>query len=160
MRKKISVIMSLILIGSTLSGCNNKNVVNKELQENQVNNLDFTFDVNPKNFEVNVMVNGKKETVSNPIQEREVSNLKKYEKEVSWSYPKENIDISIKKEKAKDNKNIEKLYGAPHIYFWDKSIIAEDNIKWKSLKNNIPSNLGNWIKELLNTKIEDGKQAA
>ncbi len=303
MRKKVSIIMSLILIGSTLSGCNNKDVVNKEVQEKQVKNLDFTFDVNPKNFEVNVMLNGKKEIVSNKIQEREVSNLKKSEKEVSWRYPKENIDISIKKEKdyldvdiksngkeessftwpnvsgesyylpinegkfipsndkywkeylneqvynviesfsmqffavnkdnvsisyiiknkfnneinfdakdkinfefkhkypsinkdkeygfrvyvtpknavdvaknyknyiiekdefktleqkAKENKNIEKLYGAPQIYFWDKSIITENDIKWNLLKNNIPSNLENWIKELLNTKIEDGKQA-
>ncbi len=62
-------------------------------------------------------------------------------------------------EKAKDNKNIEKLYGASHIYFWDKSIITMDDIKWNLLRNNIPTNLENWIKELLNTKVEDGKEA-
>lgn len=250
MRKKVSLIMSLILIGSTLSGCNSNSIVNNEIQKNQIKNLDFTFDVNPKNFEVSVVANGKEESsftwpnVSGesyylPINEgkfipsndkywseylneqvynviesfsmqffavnKENSSISyiienKFNNEIKFDAkdkinfefkhkypsinkdkefgfrvyvtPKNVVDVAknyknyiIEKdefktleEKAKENKNIEKLYGAPHIYFWDKSIITETDIKWNLLKNNIPNNLENWIKELLNTKIEDGKQ--
>ena len=61
-------------------------------------------------------------------------------------------------EKAKENPNIEKLYGAPHIYFWEKSILTQDNIRWEKLKRNMSKPLEDWIKTLLNTKVEDGKE--
>ena len=37
--------------------------------------------------------------------------------------------------KEKENINIKKLYGAPHVYFWNSVVIGEDNIKWAKLKN-------------------------
>lgn len=303
MNKKIAVITSFILMGTTLAGCS-KDIVkvnNNEIEK--VNNLDFEFDVNPNNFQVEVEVNNKKEIIANPIENRDVTNLEKSESEVSWTYPKDNIDVKIKKEnnyldvditsttkkensfewpkisgesymipiqegkfipsndkywkeflddevynvienfsiqlfsvnkddfavsyiiknkfnneikfdtkdninftfnheytsinidktygfriyitekdvvdvaktyknyivehgefktlneKAKDNKSIEKLYGAPHIYFWDKSVITENDIKWTVFKNSIPINLENHIKKLLRTKVEDGQEA-
>lgn len=63
-------------------------------------------------------------------------------------------------EKAKENKNIEKLYGAPHAYFWDTSVISEENIKWNTLLGNFPLDLSSWIQELLNSKVEDGAELA
>ena len=56
------------------------------------------------------------------------------------------------KEKSKENKNIEKLYGAPHIYFGDKSIITINDIEWNKLKENLSDDLTNWMKELLSMK--------
>ena len=35
------------------------------------------------------------------------------------------------KEKAGANPNIEQLYGAAHVYFWNENLIAEDDIHWK-----------------------------
>lgn len=61
------------------------------------------------------------------------------------------------KDKEKDNSNIKKLYGAPHIYFWNSNVIAKDNIKWQQLKNNFPSDLEEWIKTLLRDYVEEGE---
>lgn len=303
MNKKISIITSCILIGVTLVGCSNDITKVKTTGVEKVNNLDFDFDVNPETFQLTLEVANKKETISEPMESREVTNLKESEDEVSWSYPKENIDVSIKKEdnyldvdimsntkeennfswpkvsgesyalpinegkfipsndkywkeflddqvynviesfsmqffsinkdnysatyiiknmynneikfdtkdkinftftheypiinkeknygfriyvtnkdvvdiaktyknyaieqgqfktleeKAKDNKNIEKLYGAPHIYFWDKSIITAEDINWNLFKNDMSTELETHIKDLLSTKVEDGKEA-
>ncbi|TPG68001.1 hypothetical protein EEL32_20535 [Brevibacillus laterosporus] len=62
-------------------------------------------------------------------------------------------------EKAKSNSNIEKLYGAPHIYLWDKSFISDSNIKWPQLKNTMKADTFAWIKNLASTKLEMGKEA-
>lgn len=60
-------------------------------------------------------------------------------------------------EKSKENKNIEKLYGAPQIYFGDKSIITINDIKWNKLKENLSDDLINWMKELLSMKSDDSE---
>ncbi|CEH33860.1 glycoside hydrolase [Romboutsia lituseburensis] len=303
-KKIISTILSVIMVGGVISGCSNKDIGKTTAKKEEVKNLDFTFDVNPENFEVTVNSNNKTEQVSMPQEKREVTNLKKSENKVSWTYPKENLDVSIEKdnnhldvdiksnnkeensftwpsvsgesytlplqegkfipsndkywkeflndqvynvlenfsmqffsvnksnyaltyiiknkynndikfdtkndinfsfkheypsinknkeygfeiyitdnnvvdiaktyknyvvekgefktleEKAKENKNIEKLYGAPQIYFWEKSAITESDIKWQNLKSSISPELESWIKELLTTKVEDGKEAA
>lgn len=62
-------------------------------------------------------------------------------------------------EKAKSNSNIEKLYGAPHIYLWDKSFISDSNMKWPQLKNAMKDDTFAWIKKLASTKLEMGKEA-
>lgn len=58
--------------------------------------------------------------------------------------------------KAEENQNIEKLYGAPHVYFWDQSVISEENIKWDQLRKSMPEKVKNWICELL-SNTEDGE---
>ncbi|MGL5616508.1 MAG: glycoside hydrolase [Sarcina sp.] len=76
------------------------------------------------------------------------------------NYIVENGEFKTLKEKAKENKDIEKLYGASHIYFWDMSIIAESDIKWGVLKNYIEADFQEWIEELLKIKVEDGEELA
>lgn len=76
------------------------------------------------------------------------------------NYVVEKGEFKTLEEKAKQNKNIEKLYGAPQIYFWEKSAITESDIKWQNLKASISPELESWIKELLTTKVEDGKEVA
>ncbi|WP_422661296.1 glycoside hydrolase [Paenibacillus sp. EC2-1] len=61
-------------------------------------------------------------------------------------------------DKAKENSNIKKLYGAPHAYFWDRTVISEENIKWAQLRDNFPKKLKLWIQKLLTTKVEDGSE--
>ncbi|WP_371025324.1 glycoside hydrolase [Paraclostridium ghonii] len=305
MNKKISLLLSCVLIGTSIGGCSNGFVKSDEdisVKVEKVKNLDFKYDVNPKNFQISVDVDGKKETISEPMKEKSVTNLKKKDDEISWTYPDEHINVGIKKkndyldvdikstnkevnsftwpsisgesyvlpinegkfipgndkywkdylneqklntieslsmqffsvnkdnfaatyimknkfnnelkfdtknnikfdfnheytsinknkeygfriyitdknvndvvknyknyvienkefktlaQKAKENKNIEKLYGAPQIYFWDKSIITDTNIKWNLLRENMNDEFITWIKELLNTKVEGGKE--
>ena len=63
-------------------------------------------------------------------------------------------------EKAKTNPNIEKLYGAPHVYFWEKSIMSYEDIKWEKLKNGIDKPLKKWMEQLLREQVEDGEELA
>ncbi|MBK3493534.1 hypothetical protein JFL43_01345 [Viridibacillus sp. YIM B01967] len=76
------------------------------------------------------------------------------------NYLVEQGDFKSMKEKAEENSNIEKLYGAPHAYFWDRTVISEENIKWAKLRGSFPEKLQLWIQELLITKIEDGSELA
>ncbi|MDM5188224.1 glycoside hydrolase [Bacillus sp. DX4.1] len=52
-------------------------------------------------------------------------------------------------EKAKQNKQIEKLYGAAHFYFWNQDSLSQSNIDWPKLKQQMNSPLFEWIKELI-----------
>ncbi|WP_099191274.1 glycoside hydrolase [Tepidibacter mesophilus] len=61
-------------------------------------------------------------------------------------------------EKAKMNKNIEKLYGAIHMYFWDKSVVSQENIKWNEFRKNTSVETMNWIKKLMKENIENGNE--
>lgn len=62
-----------------------------------------------------------------------VSIAKTYRK-----YVEEQLPVLTLEEKAKDNSNIRKLYGAPHIYIWNNEFLAGNDIKnWKLLKDKI-----------------------
>ncbi|MFE6168762.1 glycoside hydrolase [Viridibacillus arvi] len=76
------------------------------------------------------------------------------------NYLIEQGDFKSLKEKAEENKNIEKLYGAPHVYYWDRTVISEENIQWPGLRSSFPEKLKLWIQELLTTKVEDGTELA
>lgn len=305
MKKIIVLLITIGIVGNIVTSCTNKgdNEINDKVN-NEVEILDFDFEVNPETFEIITESNGVKESASEPLETREVSNLKKNDNEVTWTYPNENIDAKVEKEnnyldvkiksniteadeftwpkvdaesymlpinegkyipsndeywkehltdseyngiesftmqffalnkkdysimyiidnpfnnkinfkvnekigfeftheypsitenreygfqiyltennpvdiakiyknyivekgdfktladKEKNNEDIAKLYGAPHIYFWDKSIISEENINWNLLRQGFSPKLNEWIKELLNTKIEDGEEEA
>ncbi|WAG68518.1 MULTISPECIES: glycoside hydrolase [unclassified Clostridium] len=312
MKKRISLVLVAITVTTLFSGCNNKaissnnkvNPINNKMNT-KVENLDFKFKVEPVTFKITVESNGITETVSEPLEKTEVSNLKDNGDKISWSYKKKNIDVEIQKkdkyldvsikssnkdgenkfswpkvtgegymlplnegkyipkddkvwkdylndnemktlesfsmqffaaskknysllyiinnpynnevkfdtkenikftfnheypsinknkdygfriyltknnpvdvaktyknfivkqgnfksleDKAKDNKNIEKLYGAPHVYFWDRSAISEENVKLDKIKGSIPKDLKLWMQELLKTKVEDGGELA
>lgn len=62
-------------------------------------------------------------------------------------------------QKAKQNSNIEKLYGAPHVYFWDRSVLSKENVKWNLLKDTLTKDCTEWMAKLLN-KEEDGAELA
>ncbi|MEI4622887.1 glycoside hydrolase [Bacillus pfraonensis] len=52
-------------------------------------------------------------------------------------------------EKAKQNKEVEKLYGAAHFYFWNQNALAQSNVDWPKLRQQINSPIFGWIKELI-----------
>jgi len=128
-----------------------KNPYNNEIAFDTKKNIEFTF-----NHEF-PSINQQKEysfriylTKKNPVHV-----AKTYK-----NYLIEQGDFKSLKEKAKENNNIEKLYGAPHIYFWDRTVISEENIQWAKLKSSFPDKLKLWIQELLATKVEDGAELA
>ncbi len=59
-------------------------------------------------------------------------------------------------QKAKDNKNVEKLYGAPHIYFWQNRILTEKDINWKKIAK-VNDNFYTHVGDLLEKYYEDGR---
>lgn len=61
------------------------------------------------------------------------------------------------KEKADSNKNIEKLYGAPHIYFWGESAISSEDIIWPNLKNELSDTFIVKLRDILKDQ-EDGSE--
>ncbi|MEK5481270.1 glycoside hydrolase [Viridibacillus sp. FSL R5-0888] len=128
-----------------------KNPYNNEIAFDTIKNIEFTF-----NHEF-PSINQQKEygfriylTKKNPVHV-----AKTYK-----NYLIEQGDFKSLKEKAEENNNIEKLYGAPHIYFWDRTVISEENIQWAKLKSSFPDKLKLWIQELLATKVEDGAELA
>ncbi|MHA2890490.1 glycoside hydrolase [Bacillus cereus] len=74
------------------------------------------------------------------------------------NYIKEKGEFKTLEEKAKANPNIRKLYGAPHIYFWDHSGIAVENIKWDTFTQKMDEKFTNWIAQLLQANTEDGSK--
>ncbi|WDV46275.1 glycoside hydrolase [Clostridiaceae bacterium M8S5] len=72
-------------------------------------------------------------------------------------YVKEKGDFITFKEKAKKNPNIERLYGAPHIYLASEYVISSKNINWQAFRKSLNSDV---IKYILSytSKLESGKE--
>jgi len=126
-----------------------KNPYNSEIVYHTENDIEFTF-----NHEFPT-INKEKEygfriyiTKKNPV---DVAKTYK-------NYLIEQGDFKSLADKAKENSNIEKLYGAPHAYFWDRTVISEENIKWAKLRDIFPEKLKLWIQRLLTTNVEDGSE--
>ena len=64
------------------------------------------------------------------------------------------------KQKAANNPNIEKLYGAPHIYIWNKSFLVEEDIRWPKLKSKLDKPFLDWITTQLPHASDEGKEQA
>lgn len=73
-------------------------------------------------------------------------------------YVKEKQGFKTLAEKAKDNPEIEKLYGAPHIYMWNSQVLAETNVHWNLMKKKLDAPIWSWIAKLADQYTEDGGQ--
>ena len=62
-------------------------------------------------------------------------------------YVEEKGNFKTLSEKAEENENVTKLYGAPHIYLWNERIITTDNIIWKKFLNYIQSDTMTYLLE-------------
>lgn len=60
-------------------------------------------------------------------------------------------------QKAEQNPNIKKLYGAPHIYLWGDNIITPENIEWSAFRNSLDNDIINYLMELA-PKTETGEE--
>ncbi|GGE64231.1 glycoside hydrolase [Priestia taiwanensis] len=72
------------------------------------------------------------------------------------NYIIEKGEFKTLQQKAESNPNIEKLYGAPHIYFWADQMITEDDIHWNKIREQMDAEFVTWMKKLLTNHTEDG----
>ncbi|MFC4075980.1 glycoside hydrolase [Salinithrix halophila] len=82
-----------------------------------------------------------------------VSVAKIYKKHVS-----DRGEFKTLQEKAKQNKNIEKLYGAPHIYLWNNKFFSEEDIRWSRLRKQLDDKFVQWINQLSRRYVDDGAE--
>lgn len=75
------------------------------------------------------------------------------------SYVKEQGGFKTLKEKEAENPNIAKLYGAPHIYLWDETVVSENDIRWAEFRKQHNSAVIAHIKMLLKTYVDGGKDS-
>jgi len=80
------------------------------------------------------------------------------------AYVAEKAPVVTLEEKARDNANIRKLYGAPHIYIWNNEFMITDDIRnWKQLKVKIIQDLAavsmNPTKQIFKLFRENGSEA-
>jgi len=117
-----------------------KNMFNNTVKFNGNSSLKFLFHhefptINPdKTYGFRIYV-----TDQNPVH---IANVYK-------KYVMENGDFKTLEEKSKENKNIKKLFGAPHIYLWNNEAISSENIKWNRLRADLGSNFFQWTKTLM-----------
>lgn len=71
------------------------------------------------------------------------------------SYAEEIAGIKTLEEKAANNPNIEKLYGAPHIYLFDSTVISEEDVHWEVFRENLDTAPMEWIRSFAADKLED-----
>ena len=76
------------------------------------------------------------------------------------NYVKEKGKFLSLEEKAKTNANVRKLYGAPHIYLWEREFIIAENINWNKFRNALSAAGMDHIKEFIKKRIEGGAETA
>ena len=111
-------------------------------------NTDIVFDVkNNISFSINhkFLDIDKTNTYRIYLLENDITKIAKTYK----NYIVEKGKFLTLEEKAKNNKNIRKLYGAPHIYLSEENIISKNDINWQNLKVNIDSSIMNYIKSFV-----------
>ncbi|KMZ42472.1 MULTISPECIES: glycoside hydrolase [Bacillales] len=94
MKRSPIFLIAFVLLLQVVVGCES-NKATEQLQSKQ--HPDFTFDVKPDTFELFVERDGMKESASEPMPARKVTNVQKGEQEIAWSYPDDQLDVSIKK---------------------------------------------------------------
>ncbi|MGL5616807.1 MAG: glycoside hydrolase [Sarcina sp.] len=116
--------------------------VKPEILKNQLekaNDLNFKYNVNPETFEITTTVNGDTEVASNPLPAMKVTNLKKTDDSISWTYPDKNINVDVTKKDNYLNVNITSTAKGANSFQW-ANISGEDYTMPIGEGKYIPSN--------------------
>ncbi len=128
-----------------------ENMFNNEIEFNAKDGIrfifthEFTATNKIKEYEFKIYV-----TANDPVS---IANVYK-------NYVKEKGEFALLEDKAKTNANIRKLYGAPHIYLWEREFITAENIDWKKFRSALPSADMDGIRDFIKTSVEDGSEVA
>ncbi|WP_348922297.1 glycoside hydrolase [Enterococcus rotai] len=153
--KKSTIYLSLVAITLSLSACNfnktnatsesEKLISNQEIEKNKTYaKTDFSFDVDPETFTVSITENGEKAEVSKPQEAKEVTDLKKSTDEVSWTYPTEQINVKLKKEKNHLAVSLTSLSNEDATFSWPK-LDAKNYVLPIAEGKTIPNNQQEWL---------------
>ncbi|MBS4929857.1 MAG: molecular chaperone GroEL [Clostridiales bacterium] len=72
-------------------------------------------------------------------------------------YIKEKGQFVTLEQKAEQNPNIEKLYGAPFVYLWGDNIISSDDINWGPFRQSIDTAIMDYLSSF-SSEIENGSE--
>ncbi|PRZ12500.1 glycosyl hydrolase family 101 [Laceyella sediminis] len=61
-------------------------------------------------------------------------------------------------QKAKENRNVAKLFGAPHIYLWNDGILTDSDLRWQKLDPLLKGPTFGRMVEVLNANASDSGQ--
>lgn len=118
--------------------------------DSSVNNqkipADFTFDVIPETFELNIYYKGIQEKAGNPLPQMRVANLRKTADWVSWQYPDLLVSVSIAKKENYLDINIQSEGADKFVWprvsaesymlpLWEGKYIPANDSYWKSFLN-------------------------
>lgn len=126
-----------------------KNIFNNKINFDTKNNIKFRFTHNytavtdNPSYGFRIYV-----TENNPV------NIAKIYK----NYIIEQKEFKTLLEKTKENKNTEKLFGAVHIYLFDKTVISDKDINWNNFRNSLTSDSMKQIIFLLKNHTENGQE--
>lgn len=73
------------------------------------------------------------------------------------NYVKEKGRFMTLEQKAEQNSNIEKLYGAPFIYLWGDHIISSDDINWAPFRQSVDTPIMDYLRSF-SSEIENGSE--
>lgn len=75
------------------------------------------------------------------------------------SFLAETGEILTLEQKAKKNPNIEKLYGAPHIYLWGEYLLSREDVNWQAFLQEVDNPLLSHVSKILIGTVEEGQFA-
>lgn len=114
---------------------------------------DFQFEVKPETFELTLVANGKAESVSEPMPKREVLNFKISEKEASWTYPNENLEVKLVKMDGYLNVSVTSTQKAHNEISWPR-ISGESFVMPFGQGKQFSTSDQNWKTYLADTELE------
>ena len=159
------IVTSLALLSLTMTGCGitgqsktNKpslKVTEQEFSKNKsYAKKDFDYKVDPETFQLSLTTNGKTEIVAQPQQPRKIADYQETASEISWSYPDEHVEITLKKEKDHLAVKILNQAKKENTFSWPK-IDAENYTLPIAEGKSIPNNQPEWLKYFLgNNEID------
>ena len=71
------------------------------------------------------------------------------------NYVKEKGQFVTLAQKAEQNPNIEKLYGAPFVYLWGENVISSEDVNWGAFRENLDSYVMEYLRSF-SDEIENG----
>ena len=126
-----------------------KNIFNNKIKFDTKNSIEFQFShdftsiADDPEYGFRIYV-----TENNPV------NIAKIYK----NYIVEQKKFKTLAEKAEENKNIAKLFGAVHIYLFDKTVISDEDINWTKFREYLSSDSMKHIESLIINHSENSQE--
>lgn len=73
------------------------------------------------------------------------------------NYVKEKGQLMTLAQKAEQNPNIEKLYGASFVYLWGENVISDEDVKWEAFRGSLNSPMIEYLRSF-SGRMEDGNE--